>query len=489
MNNIINLIGILAVTFAISSCQNKLELENPNVLTSDTFFKSPEQLQASIDAIYADFQTEDLFARNWYYIYDNMGHEIEATPQHEANKRVFKDFTWLPNDEIIEGYWSNAYRGVNKANFVIFNQDNFENVTDEQIDQAVGEAKFLRAYYLFILVTRFGDIPLRLDDSSDPLPRTPANEVYQQIIIDLRDAASLLADKSNTEGGRPSSGTASAFLGKVHLYLGEYQAAIDAFENVSGYRLVANYEDNFLEETEYNDESLFEINFTKAFQENYDWSGVGNGQGLNEVTFRGQDMGWNDWFNSYPSPALLAEYETGDPRFAVNFYADGDLFNNGTMTVTIPEVAQGYAWKKYQSYYKQEKENFIGGINPRIIRYADVLLMQAEAENELGNSANAISLLNQVRDRVSMPRYGTPEMNSLYPVTNQQEIFTAIVHERRVELAGEQVRFLDLLRWGMAEAELGQYGYREGVHHLWPIPEKEINTNANISLSDQNPGY
>ena len=488
MKKIIRLSFVIVFTFVGFSCQDDLELENPNTLTSDTFFKSFEQLQAAVDAIYADFQTEDLFARNWYYIYDNMSGDINATPQHEANKRVFKDWTFLPNDEIIEGYWQNAFRGVNKANFVIFNQDEFENVTEEQIAQAVGEAKFLHAYYLFILVTRFGDIPLITEPTASDQPRTPAAQVYEVIIADLEEAADKLGSRFGTQGGRPSAGAALALLGKVHLYLENYVEAINALSAISGYELVANYEDNFLEETEYNAESLFEINFTGEPQ-NYDWSGVNDGTGLNEVTFRGQDMGWNDWFNSYPSPDLIAEFEAGDPRFGANFYQDGDTFNNGTDVVAIPDVAEGFAWRKYQNYYKRAKENFVSGINTRIIRYADVLLMWAEAANETGNVTEAVNLLNRVRDRVGMPRYGTAAMNASYPVSNQQEVFQAIVHERRVELAGEQVRFDDLLRWGLAADVLGSAGFQAGKHDLWPIPEAEINANSAISLSDQNPGY
>jgi len=115
--------------------------------------------------------------------------------------------------------------------------------------------------------------------------------------------------------------------------------------------------------------------------------------------------------------------------------------------------------------------------------------MSAEAENELGNLQAAIDLLNEVRDRVGMPNYGTPEMNAIYPVSNQQEVFDAIVHERRVELAGEQVRFDDLIRWDMAQDELGQFGFEKGVNERFPIPFREINTNPNISESDQNPGF
>ena len=478
----------LAFLLLFACNTDDLELSNPNELTEDTFFKRPEQLQSAVDAIYANLQTEALFSRVWYYMYDNMSHEVEVNPQHEANKRVFYDFNYDADDGYIFQYWDNCFRGINKANFVILNQDKFENVSEELIRQSVAEAKFMRAFYYFLLVTRFGDVPLYVEASGEAQPRSPKADVYAQIIADLSDAAPNLKSRVNTDGGRPSSGAAYALLGKTHLYIQQYREAVDAFEQVTGYSLVDNYGDNFLEETEYNSESIFEVNFTLAFGETTDWSGVGTGTGIHEFSFRGQDMGWNDWFNSYPSAALTAEYEDNDPRFQANFYVNGDQFNNDNDVVAIP-LERPVAWRKYQLYYKQPNENQASGINPRVIRYADVLLMQAEAENELGNRETAINLMNQVRDRVGMPRYGSADMNSKFPVSNKDEVFAAIVHERMVELAGEQVRFQDLIRWDLAEEVLAGTGFRKGVHELFPIPFKEINTNPNISETDQNPGF
>ncbi len=477
------------IIFSIISCNtDDLELSNPNELSAETFFKRPEQLQSAVDAIYANLQTEALFSRVWYYMYDNMGHEVETNPQHEANKRVYFDFNYNADDGYIFQYWDNCFRGINKANFVIQNEENFENVTEQQKNQAIGEAKFMRAYYYSMLVKRFGGVPLYIEPTGEGQPRATEEAVYEAIYSDLNDAASKLPSKANTDGGRPSSGSALALLGKMYLHNGRWADAKSAFGSMSGFALVNNYEDNFLEETEFNIESVWEINFTLAFGATTDWSGVGTGTGIHEFSFRGQDMGWNDWFNSYPTQDLVDEYEDGDPRLTANFYFNGDSFDNGNQTVALP-LEREVAWKKYQLYYKQSNENQASGINCRVIRYADVLLMHAEAENELGNSQAAIDLLNQVRDRVGMPQYGSAEMNATFPVTSRQEIFDAIVHERRVELAGEQVRFDDLIRWGMAEEELSPFGFRVGVHERFPIPFREINTNANISESDQNPGF
>ena len=479
-------IGI--ILFTVISCKESLELENPNELSDATFFKRPEQLQSAVDAIYANLQTEALFARVWYYMYDNLAHEVEVNPQHEANKRVYFDYNYNAEDGYIFQYWDNCFRGINKANFVIQNESNFENVSQDLINKSVGEAKFMRAFYYSMLVTRFGGVPLYIEPTGEGQPRATESAVYEQIFADLNDASTKLGSKANTDGGRPSAGAALGLLGKMYLYQGRYADAKTAFEKMSGYTLTSNYEDNFLEETEYNIESVWELNFTLAFGATTDWSGVGTGTGIHEYSFRGQDMGWNDWFNSYPTQDLIDEYEANDPRLNANFYFNGDMFNMGNDVVALP-LERTAAWKKYQLYYKQPNENQASGINCRVIRYADVLLMRAEAENELGNTQAAIDLLNQVRDRVGMPNYGTPAMNATYPVTNKQEVFEAIVHERRVELAGEQVRFDDLIRWDRADAELAQFGFKKGVHERFPIPFQEINTNPNISSADQNAGF
>lgn len=480
---------VLSFTLLIFACSTKdLELTNPNELTEDTFFKKPEQLQSAVDAIYANLQTEALFTRVWYYMHDNMSHEVELNPQHEANKRVYYDFNFNEDDGYIFQYWDNCYRGINKANFVILNEDKFENVSEEMVNQSIGEAKFMRGLYYFFLVTRFGDIPLVVEMTGVGQPKSAKAVVWQQIIDDFADASVKLSSKANTDGGRPSSASAYGMLGKSYLFTEEWEKARDAFSEISGAALVANYEDNFLEETEFNEESLFEINYTLAFGATTDWSGVGTGTGIHEFTFRGQDMGWNDWFNSYPSAELVAEYETNDPRFQANFYVNGDMFNNNTQVVEIP-LERTVAWKKYQQYYKQSNENQASGINCRYLRYADVLLMWAEAETKLGNLDEAIDLLNQVRERVSMPLYGTAEMNSSYPVGTEQDVLDAIIHERMVELAGEQVRFNDLIRWGIAGDILQGTGFKAGINELFPIPFRELNANPALSDADQNPGY
>lgn len=477
--------------FFINSCsENGLELTNPTQLSPETFFKNEAQVQASVNAVYANLQTIALYTRHIFFMMDNMAHENSGNPQLEADKREYLEFSFDSSHGAIGNYWDTCYRGINKANFVIGNEEAINAIPASFLSQArkdkfIGEAKFLRALYYFYLVTRYGDIPLitAIPEDGNGFPRSPKEEVYQQIISDLQDASATLLSKGEEEAGRANSGAAYALLGKVHLYRGEYDLALTAFQNIYGeYSLgnsVQDYRDNFLEETEHGPESIFEVEYNDDLGDSAKWNSDVSGAGPQEVTFRGQEYGMFDWFNVYPSDDILDEYEDGDPRFAANFYSVGDEYAGGVIT----EISNGRraGWKKYQNYYKDTNEDQASGINMKVIRYADVLLMMAECANEVVSQAAAVGYINEVRARVSMPLVSTG--------LSKSQVFDAIVHERKVELAGEQVRFPDLVRWGLAAEVLGQYGFQAGKNEIFPIPDREISSNENVSQADQNPGY
>ena len=300
-------------------------------------------------------------------------------------------------------------------------------------------------------------------------------------------------DASQEEFGRATKGAANALLGRVHLFRGDYNAARTALLRVNvndQYRLVDNFYDNFMDETQDNEESVFDVMFSNKYGGADSWGTTGSG--IAEVTFRGQEYGIT-WFNVYPSDMTLDEFEAGDPRYADSFWSNGDILDpNGEAVPADIPLGRRAAWKKYSQYYKQLNSDTQSGINFRVIRYADVLLMLAECENEVGTAADAIAYLNEVRNRpsVSMPNYGTPAMDAAgYPVTSKEEIFNAIVHERQVELCGEQVRMNDLIRWGLDADVLAPFGYNNQKHNLFPIPQNEIDANEMLTQADQNPGY
>lgn len=509
------LTSLLAIGVMFSCDEGRLELQNPNQSTPDSFFTIASQSQAAVNAMYANLQTRGLYSRHIFFSHDNMSHENAGNPQLEADKRQYLDFAFDASHGAIRAFWESCYRGINKCNYVLDNEEAIRAIADAGYSDAlrdnhIGEAKFMRALYYFYLASRYGGVPLVLSvpTTVDGTAKSTQDEVYNQIEADLTDATGLLFDKSDAayQNGRASSGAAWALLGKVRMYRQNYSGAQTAFSNLTGYDLTANYIDNFLEETEYNEESIFEVSYDIAIGHNDRWNSDASGQGLIASTFRGQEYGCFNWFNVYPSDDLLNEYEAGDPRFDANFYTDGSTIVGGVTVRTgvapdpvpageiyIP-LERTAGWRKYQNYYKKADEQMESGINFRVIRYADILLMLAEIENEIGTIAGAVGYLNQIRDRVGMPQYGTAAMDAAgYPVTTNAEVFAAIVHERKVELAGEQLRFPDLVRWGIADEVLGASGMNTGFtpnkNELFPIPQQEINANNALSNDDQNPGY
>ncbi|TVZ13990.1 RagB/SusD family nutrient uptake outer membrane protein [Maribacter sp. MAR_2009_72] len=488
---IFSMFALFTALVVINACsENDLELVNPNGLSPETFFKTEAQVQSAVNAVYANLQTRGLYSRHMFFSQDNMSHENDGNPQLEADKRQYLDFSFDSSHGPIADYWESCYRGINKANFVIGNEEAINAIDDAIVSSAtkqkfIGEAKFLRALYNFLLVTRFGDMPLitEIPTTTEGIGKSPASEVYALIISDLQAASASLLPKSEEDNGRATKGAAIALLGKVYLFRGEHALALAEFEKLSGYALEPNYFDNFTEETEHGIESIFEIEYDDALGASAKWNSSVTGAGPNEATFRGQEYGFNDWFNVFPSDDLLDEFEPGDTRYADNFYSVGDTFAGGIVTAEMLTAGEERraGWKKYQNYYKDANEDQESGINFKYLRYADVLLMMAECENEVGTQDDAIDYINEVRERASL--------DDLPYGLSKAEVFDAIVHERKVELAGEQVRFNDILRWNLAATELAGTNFQAGKNELWPIPDREISSNENVTAADQNPGY
>jgi hypothetical protein len=530
------ILGALVLFFSCNP--DKLELTNPNQLSPDTYFANQAQVESAVNAVYGSLQTTGMYNRCMWYSSENMAHENTCNSQQEADKREWLNFSFGPNHGLMEAYWSSCYRGINKANFVINNeQAMIDKIPTSLMSEAtrnkyIGEAKFLRALYYFDLVTRYGDVPLYLGidpAEKDGLPRAPKADVWAQIEADCADAAAKCLSKAAEQPGRVTSGAAWALLGKARLFQENYPGALEAFSHITGYSLTAEYFDNFTEEDENGPESLFEVQFNIEAGYGQQWNSDRTDEGKNEATFRGQEYGCLNWFNVFVSEDLWNEFETAadngvkiDPRRGYCAYQTGDLYNNNTMTITVDSIIvydkdgvtvidhyKRRGWRKYQNYYKAATEGAVAGnesgINIKVIRYADVLLMMAEAEaNKSGGSlTTAVGYMNQVRARadVNLPLYGSAEMNVHYPVSNLTEFMVALEHERKVELCGEQVRYMDLVRWGrladfMTEvkpscpkADQAALVFNPAKHYLWPIPQKEIDVNPNIEQTDQNPGW
>lgn len=493
MRKIKYIVVVMFGILAINSCDTKdLELTNPNALSPETFFKTKNQVQSSVNAAYANLQTRGLYARHLFFALDLMSQEAKGNPQLEGNKVPFTNFSFDASSDIIQYYWEACFLGISKANFVLDNEDKImalpnSVLTEVEKNKFLGEAHFLRAYYYFLLVPRFGDLPIYTTQGNVGAARSPKADVYKLITDDFDFASKNLLSKNVEDKGRATKEAAYAYLGKALLYQKKYDEALTAFNNVTGFTLESNFYNNFMDETEHGPESIFEIAYDEKLGIGDKWGSDTAGDGVAESTLRGQEYGNLGWYNVYPSNDILDEYETGDKRFGDTFYVPGSKYNNGASTMiaanfTSSEGIRRAGWKKYQNYYKRTDENQDSSINFKVMRYSDVLLMKAECENQraAGEQLTAIGYIKQVRDRANLTTVIAPTKDA---------VFAAIVHERKVELAGEQVRFDDILRWGIAPTFLNGTGFQAGKSELWPIPNRETSSNPNIKPSNNNPGY
>jgi starch-binding outer membrane protein, SusD/RagB family len=487
------LFACLGIVLINSCAESDFDLKNPNVPPAPSFaelMKTESDVAGVVAKCYTATRTVALYGRLIPYMLDNMAQENFGNPQQEPDKITFANFTFGAGNAQISDYWTSCYVGIRRCNLIISNESAIRGVSSispERQSRYLGEARFMRGLYYFMLVNRFGGVPLydgQVNSIEGVKGRASRAEVFSLIVGDFSYAASVLGDKSVEAKGRATKGAAQAMLGKALLYQKDYAGALAAFNKVTGYSLTADFYDNFKEETEFGSESIFEIDYDISRGSGNKWgSNVdGDGAGIANITFRGQDYGVLDWYNCWPSDNLAAEYEAGDKRVGGTIYNVGDTYLNGTKTFKATDFccSAPRAWKKYQNYYKQASENQESGINMKVVRYADVLLMQAECENEVGSQATAVGYINQVRARAGLSALSTS--------LSKDEVFKAIIKERKVELAGEQSRFDDVVRWRNAATELAGSAFQQKFY-LWPIPTKEFDTNLKLTPADQNPGY
>lgn len=513
MRKIILLTGLFIVSFILSCKEDSLDKVNPNGVTLDTYFTNDAELVAGVNSVYALVQSNALCSREWFFTHDLRGDEMATgggqleTPRNQLLIGVND-----AGNSVSGSVWLGWFRVIHRANVVLAGAANSKGSTEAIKNRVTGEARFLRAWAYYELGTLWGGVPIYKEfvkSVEGANPRSTQKEVYDFVIADLKAAETLLPTTyPAAQLGRATKAAVNTLLARTYLQLGDYTNAKAELQKVvdSGlYKIVDNYLDLTNEEGEFNTESIFEIVYAPS-NGAYNWGGDGDGTSVQEETVRTQEYSAVGWRNLIPSNKILNDYERtskgdtkDDPRYDMSYWKPGDKFNNGNSTMTDDRV-QGnssvvdgktvkISWRKYSILYKIDNGFYTAGINMRIMRYADVLLMLAECENELGNSAKAIDLMNQIRARksVAMPNYPT----SNYKCSNKAEVFAAIQHERFVELAAEQVRNYDILRWRKNKkltSEPISY-FVANKHELLPIPQSEIDNNPKIDIKDQNPGY
>jgi hypothetical protein len=463
---------IPALLLLCSCTKDFIDLKPISNITSENFYLTQADFSNAVNGAYAGLRSGGTYGSNSYVFGEIRTDNTVPVPSGSVTDQdEFHRFYIKTTNPFISGRWNDCYAAIARCNPIL------ERIGAISMDnnlkaRYIAETKFLRALYYFQLVQTFGDVPLVLKEIKDPgegynYARSPKAEVYAQIERDLADAEAILPNAySGADLGRATKGAAKAILGRVLLVEHKYPQAAAKLKEVIDlgvYNLLTNYTDVFRVNNKYNAEGIFDVQY-KSGQ-----VGLGNGwpnsfaplnSGNFVIAFGGDG-------NNVPTSDLIAEYETNDLRF------NATIATQYTNTTTGAIVKVNYT-KKYFDVPAAKNDN---GNNIPVIRYADVLLMYAEALNEQGYVAggDAFTNLNKVRTRAGLAALTAAQ------VPDQQNFRLAMEHERRVEFAFENLRWYDLVRTGRAVTVLnGKKTLLNLVNNVtdaatvFPLPQSQI---------------
>lgn len=517
MKKYIYLIPVLCIVMLVIRCSDSLLDKYPlDALSPDTFYQNENELKMGLMGIYNGLRENDT-PIHWFQ-FDFMSDD--AFCEH-AWQGSLEFGSWSQNSSswAASAKWARAYSTIVRANTFLENADSAP-VDEDVKTQMKAEARFLRTYMYIDLIHFFGDVPLiltvqTLDESK--VSRTAKNEVLTAILADLDYAAELLPlTYSGSDVGRATKGAALAYKARTLLYNERWTEAAEAAEAViklQVYDLFSDYEGIFEEANENNIEVIFDIQYMKD---------------LSPQPWPSSALSFAEWptpsisadlINSYymknglpisdPNSGYNAQdpYLDRDPRLEASIVLPGSQMGSRTFIPANDEVASGARPRKYADLNNSDRDNC--AINTITMRYADILLIRAEALIESDNiSQQVYDLINQVRQRVNMPKVEEVEGTGL----NKEQLRQILRHERRVEFPIEGLRYVDMYRWKDSSLVHDVYGYNRSKLSnpsnpstwvfeevkvatrtfdpakgwLWPIPQTERQNNENLS---QNPGY
>ena len=481
------MLAILSTFLLLTTCKKDFLNVAPQAQqTAVTFWKTQDDATKAVNSIYANLRSWPNLAFASIAIESIGSDESEkgSAPNDASFMNNYDSFTATATEGQTESFWSGQYQNINLCNQVL---DNVPAISMDANLKAryLAEAKFVRAYSYFRLVRAFGDVPLRLnlpkENEEFNIARTPKAQVYAAIEKDLADAAAVLPQNyGNADLGRATKGAALGLNAKVAMYQQKWSLVLSLTNTVMnlGYSLRPNFEQSFRTNNENNSESVFEIQ-CELLPGNSDAS---SSQYSQVQGVRGSNGG--GWGFNVPTPALAAAFETNDPRRDATIIFRGETTPQGDAIPTVGDNLM-YNQKSYVPF-SLYVSGFSEGCqqNVRVLRYADILLMNAEAANETGNQAQARTSLNQVRARA---RGGNPSILLDVTSTDQATLRNAIWKERQVELAMEYDRYFDVIRQGRGLAVFGPKGWKANKNEVWPIPQNEIDLSS--GKLTQNPGY
>lgn len=469
----------LALGFWSSSCSDLLDKEPLGRLDADSFFKTANDAIQAVNATYQPLMINNT-NNNYYWVFGTIASDDAVVGGDGSRPGIIDidNFNQTPATQELNDFWKLNYSGIVQANTVIAKTPLIE--ADVALkNRIIGEGLFLRAYYHFVLAQVFGDIPLILNIQAPEdvlVPRTSRTTVLEQVVTDGAEAASLLpVSYGPGDAGRVTQGAALALKAKAHLYLEQWEQVVSTVAQIKAlgiYQLQADYRNNFLKPTQNNSESVFEIQHANLEL------GVGNNlnqQWLSKKVTDGYGF-------AEVEPNFIASFETGDPRLTFTVARHNEDYFGVVYKASFSSTGAGP--RKFLQPAAEVTQKSDGDINYTAIRYADVLLWEAEALAELGRTNDALAPLEVVRARARAQSANPATTLPVITTTNQQELIDIIRHERRVELGFEFHRFFDLVRWGIADSVLA--GFAAGKNEVFPLPQTELDLNPNLS---QNPGY
>lgn len=478
MNQIMKRICIVLLGLHLASCTSLLD-ENPETFIAPASFY--RNIQEATAAVYGVYDMLPSMYNNPYMtaFADVSSNNFKVTSASATDFQPYDIHSIGTANSLTTNFWEASYRGINRANAII---DRVPAVDADETSkkEIIAEAKFLRALFYFNLVRLFGDVPLALKETTSladlKLARAPSAEVYEQIISDLEEAKAWLP-ATPRQSGRAHSDAASALLARVYLALKDFpQAAQNAEEVIAaGYHgLWGTYKEAFMEKNDNGKESVFAVQYRK------DVDGLNLNQWALSPLLNNYVEGGSLLDLMEVTDELLNSYEAGDTRKDLNAVSqyvtgDGKVIN-----------FQALCFKYTDGIFKDKEPAYNAsgnsGLNYQILRYADVLLMFAEAENEVsGPTPDAYEAINKVRRRAFGVAIDTPSPYDLSGL-DKETFREAVWLERFREFPFEGLQWFDLIRTGRAEEVLGIPTERT----LYPVPQREIDVNDQLV---QNPGY
>jgi hypothetical protein len=462
------------------------------------FFTSDTNAILAVNAAYVPLSFRDASSNALWVLGDVASDDAVkgSNPGDQADFENIDIFNITPINSAVEAQWRRYYDGIFKCNVVLdgLPADN-ASVSAAVRQQATGQAQFLRAYYYFQLAAIYGNVPLRLKVETPAELQSPAvaqAQIYAQVELDCQAAmAALPATWTGADVGRATKGAAMALLAKTYLYEQKWTLAAQtaqAVEALGTYSLLPVFADNFRAATKNNAEGIFSVQHTAGLSPN-------QGNNLNQWFAPRPQNGYGFF---WPTQSLVDNFERTsagvvDPRLDYTVGRSGQSFFGVTYDPTWSGT--GYVSKKHLQPLTEipTTTKGDGNLNFQAIRYADVLLIDAEASNEAGNSANALKALNQVRKRAresylydnTLPNAGTVPTGLLpdVTVTDQSQLRDIIRRERRAELALEFQRFFDITRYGQAYAQQAladRPNFNYSRNRFYPIPQSERDTNKGL---------